>query len=234
MGTDARALTPTFKFAAISAKRRDLFELVVAYGLCLMVLWSPRSWHLMLWGITAAAASAFLLASADYRAPMTASSTKRHESLWAVLFAIAASLAAVVLAWKLHTLHLPATAWLFVQHYGAYAVWAIVQEIILQCFVLSRLLRLLPDQRLAALTAAALFAGAHLPSPILTTVTLACGLAACLTYLRYRNLYTLAVAHALLGIVIGITVPPELDHNMRVGIAYLTYHHETSLTSVLP
>jgi membrane protease YdiL (CAAX protease family) len=73
--------------------------------------------------------------------------------------------------------------------------------------------------------AATIFAAAHLPSPILTPITLIWGLAACLLFLRYRNLYPLAMAHALLGITIGIAIPGPVDHNMRVGLGYLTYAH---------
>jgi membrane protease YdiL (CAAX protease family) len=73
--------------------------------------------------------------------------------------------------------------------------------------------------------AAVIFAVAHLPSPILTPVTLIWGFAACLLFLRYRNLYPLAMAHAILGISIAITIPGPVDHNMRVGLGYLTYGH---------
>jgi hypothetical protein len=51
------------------------------------------------------------------------------------------------------------------------------------------------------------------------------GLAACLLFLCYRNLYPLALAHAIFGITIAITVPGPVDHNMRVGLGYLKYHH---------
>ena len=55
--------------------------------------------------------------------------------------------------------------------------------------------------------AALLFALAHLPNPILAPITLIWGLAACLLFLRYRNLYPLMIAHAILGITIAITIP---------------------------
>jgi hypothetical protein len=73
--------------------------------------------------------------------------------------------------------------------------------------------------------AAGIFSIAHLPSPILTPITLIWGFAACLIFLRYRNLYPLAMAHAILGISIAITIPGHVDHNMRVGLGYLTYKH---------
>jgi hypothetical protein len=80
---------------------------------------------------------------------------------------------------------------------------------------------------------AGLFAVAHLPNPILTVITLFFGLASCYFYLYYRNLVPLALAHAILGISIGITIPGSLDHNMRVGISYLTYVDKTVLTKTV-
>ena len=63
----------------------------------------------------------------------------------------------------------------------------------------------------------------HLPNPILTAASFVWGLAACLLFLRYRNLYILAITHAILGITLAMTVPGPVIRNMRVGLGYLTY-----------
>ena len=68
-----------------------------------------------------------------------------------------------------------------------------------------------------------MFSLAHLPNPILTVITIFWGLASCLYFLRYRNLYALVVAHTILGIAVAISVPGPVIHNMRVGLGYLTY-----------
>jgi len=83
----------------------------------------------------------------------------------------------------------------------------------------------------AATAAAGLFAFAHLPSPILMLITLVFGLGACLFFVRYRNLSPLIVAHAVLGIAIAITVPAQIDHDMSVGLEYVTYMHQTAALS---
>jgi hypothetical protein len=36
--------------------------------------------------------------------------------------------------------------------------------------------------------------------------------------------YPLALAHAVLGITVAITIPGPVVHNMRVGLGYLRYH----------
>lgn len=98
-----------------------------------------------------------------------------------------------------------------------------MQQFLMQEYFLLRLLRLLPSPTWAATTAAGIFALAHLPNPILTPVTLLWGFTACLIFLKFRNIYPLAIAHAIFGICIAITIPGPVVHNMRVGLGYLRY-----------
>lgn len=215
-------------------KRRDLFELAGIYGLILVVIWTPRPWQALLWAVAAATVIYIWRASYEGLRPMGLCTENLVKSMWAVAFAIVLATCAVWLATRLHTLHVPRTPWLFFRHYGAYALWATVQQIILQCFFLARSLRLLTNATAAAALSSVLFALAHLPNPILTLITLVFGLASCLFFLHYRNLWPLAMAHAILGICIGVTIPSAIDHNMRVGISYLTYVDHTLLPVSTP
>jgi membrane protease YdiL (CAAX protease family) len=223
----------------LRSKRRDVVELAVAYGLILLVVWTPRPWQRLLWWVAAASIVAITCVSFDGLRAMGLRRANFFRSLWVVGAALLVAATAITVAASLHALRLPgppATGlgrWgglpggpiLFIKNYWSYALWAFVQQFLLQCFFLSRLLRLLPNPKYAALLAAVIFALAHLPNPILASVTLIWGFAACLLFLRYRNLYSLAMAHAILGISIAITVPGPVVHNMRVGLGYLTYGH---------
>lgn len=100
--------------------------------------------------------------------------------------------------------------------------WALIQEFMLQSFFLTRCEELFGSSA-AVWMAATLFAVAHLPSPILTTFTLAGGLFFCEMFRRYRSLYLIGIVHAVLGLTIAVTMPDSLLHNMRVGIGYLRY-----------
>jgi membrane protease YdiL (CAAX protease family) len=210
---------------AARGRRRAFVELAVAYGLILTVIWTPRSWQRILWWIAAAAVLAIATASFEGLQAMGLRRENFLRSLWVVGLASLASAAAVALAVWMHTLHVPGTPLVFIETYAGYILWTFVQQLLMQCFFLARLLRLLPNAKLAALITAFIFAVAHLPNPILAPVTLLWGLAACLLFLRYRNLYTLAIAHAILGVTLTITVPAAVHHNMRVGLGYLTYGH---------
>jgi hypothetical protein len=222
---------------AANSKQRNLLELAFAYGLILVVIWTPRPWQRWLWWAAAASVVVITCISFDGLKAMGMRRTNFFRSLWVAGAALLIAALAVTVAASLHTLHLPRGPVQFLKTYWAYSLWAAVQQFLLQCFFLARLLRLIPNAKSAAVAAAALFALAHLPSPTLTPVTLIWGFAACLLFLHYRNLYPLALAHAIFGVTIAITVPGHVDHNMRVGLGYLTYrpsHHPAKLPSLLP
>ncbi len=204
-------------------RRRDLLEVAIVYGMVLLIFWTPRPWTDLLLVVAAASILAITLDSFDGLQPMGLCRANLFRSLWAVAAALAIAALAVMLAGRFHTLHVSGSSASFAEHFCAYALWACIQQVVLQCFFLSRLLRLLGDATSAAAMAATLFAFAHLPSPVLTLITLFCGLAACLFFLHYRNLYPLVIAHAILGISIAITFPASMLHNMRVGLSYLTW-----------
>jgi membrane protease YdiL (CAAX protease family) len=208
-------------------KRRDMVELCIGYVLILIVIWTPRPWQQR----TYLAAVIFIVAATWLAFPgwkaMGFHFANLARSSWIVGAALLASALCVLVARLVHTLHAPGGPGQFFLRYTGYIVFAFVQQALLQDFFLLRLLRLMRSPRPAALAAATIFSLAHLPNPILVVVTFVWGLAACLLFLRYRNLYTLAIAHAILGITIAMTIPGPVIRNMRVGLGYLTYnsHH---------
>lgn len=204
-------------------KRRGAVELAIAYGIILAVIWTPRPWQKMLWWVAVLSIAVIVASSFEGFRAMGLRARNFFRSFWVVGVALAVSGAATAIAARLHTLRVPGGALPFIETYWAYAIWSGVQQFLLQCFFLSRLVRLLPSPRVAAFAAAGLFALAHLPNPILAVLTVVWGSAACLIFLRYRNLYPLAIAHAILGVTIAMVVPGYVDHNMRVGLGYLKY-----------
>lgn len=201
----------------------DFCELIVSYGLILAVIWTGRP--LQRWFYCAALiwfAVSAITSFPGWRA-MGCSIAQIWRAWWVVGVALIMAAAAALLANNLHTLHHPGGVVNWVKAFGGYAVWAVMQQFLLQGYFLLRLQRLMPSATYAAITAASVFALAHLPNPILTPVTLLWGLAACFVFLKFRNIWPLAVAHAIFGICISVTIPGPVVHNMRVGLGYLTY-----------
>jgi len=206
--------------------RRATIEIAIGYLLILSVIWTPRPLQRILWVVAAAGVAIILWRSFEGWRAMGFATANFSRSLWIVGAAAAISAVAIVISIRLQALHLPGGGpVVFAGTYLAYAIWTCVQQFLLQGFFLLRLLHVVRRPAIAALAAAGLFAAAHLPNPVLTPITLIWGLAACLLFLRYRSIYPLMLAHAILGITVAITVPGPVDHNMRVGLGYLTYQH---------
>ena len=215
----------------LSPRTRDLAELAIGYGLILTTIWTPNpAQRILYW-----TAFTWIAITAALRWKETAPNGLGCKgllgSLWVVAAAIAVFLGAIALAHHLHTLHRLYGPLPVVEHIAGYALWALMQQFILQVYVLLRLLRLGIRRSSAVALASVLFAIAHLPNPLLVAVTLVWGALSCLLYLRYRNLYPLAFAHAILGMCLAVAVPNHIHHHMRVGLGYFTYrtHHHSSI-----
>lgn len=207
-------------------KSRDFLEVAVTYGLVLLALWTPKplqawlSWIILAWVVLATAASRQDARTLGFRP------ASLRRSLWVIGLAILAAALAVWIAAQIHTLHPLPNGMPTVSRTWGYLLWAFLQQFLLQDFFLLRLLRLLPSKTAAVIAAAVLFASAHIPNPLLVTVTLLWGAVACALFLRYRDLYSLGIAHGILGICVAVTVPNAVHHQMRVGLGYLRYHEQ--------
>ncbi len=202
---------------------RDFVELIVGYGLITAVIWTPRPMQRWLYfGTIAWFLVSIVVTFPGWRA-MGCSIAGFWRSLWVVGIAAAVGVAATMLASNLHTLHHPGSPIQWVRAFAGYTIWALAQQLLLQGYFLIRLLRIMPSKVWAVATAGIVFALIHLPNPILTPVTLLWGLVACFVFLKFRNIYPLAIAHAIFGICVAITIPATVHHNMRVGLGYLKY-----------
>ena len=209
--------------AARQSKRRDFIEVAVGYLLILIVIWTPRPWQQYFWMVAVLGIGIMISSSFDDSRSLGLRGGEFLRSLWVVGVAAGLAVMAVAISVHLRTLRSPGGVFDYVSNFWSYALWAGVQQFLLQGFFLSRIARLVPKPRHAAVVAAGLFALAHLPNPILTVLTIVWGSMACMIFLRYRNIYSLAIAHAILGITIAVVVPGHVDHNMRVGLGYLRY-----------
>ncbi len=204
--------------------RRDLLELAVGYCLIMATIWTANPTQRVLYWLAFAWIAGTSWARRDQWSELGMGRKCLVASLWIPCVAILLSGLAVFLAWRtgrLHPLHGNSPLPL---HAGGYIVWSLMQQFILQSYFLLRLLRLLPGKALAVAVASSIFAIAHLPNPVLTPITLIWGAISCLLFLRYRNIYSLGLAHGIMGLCVAITVPTAMHRHMRVGLGYLRYH----------
>lgn len=208
--------------AANLSRARDLLEVVAAYGLILAVIWTSNPLQRVLYWTAFAIILVITLMRREDLKTMGLGVSGFVPSLWIAGAAFIFAALGIWLAFR-HTLHALFGQAPPLSHIWGYFVWALMQQFLLQSYFLARFLRLTSRRWQAIALTTLLFGLAHIPNPILTVATLVWGTISCLLFMRYRNLYTLGVAHGVLGICFAITIPDHVHHHMRVGLGYLHY-----------
>lgn len=200
--------------------RKAGWELAVGYGLLQAALWSEGD---LRW-VWAVAVALWMIGTTLYQRPslreLGLGGAGFARSLWSVGAAAALGAAMLLAGRWAGTLHVYGQPRHLLVIAAGYLLWTLQQQFMLQSFFFLRLERLLGAPR-AVWAAAGLFALAHFPNPVLLPATAVAGLAFCELFRRYRNIYTLAIAQAVLGMCLAASIPDALHHHMRVGIGYL-------------
>jgi membrane protease YdiL (CAAX protease family) len=224
---------------------RVLAETGFGYTLILITIWTPRS--IRNYFALAAALVIFtslLLSSSAALSHVATNPGSRLRRLrlrsfglrpllrcsWAVAASLALGASFIALAAHLGTLHFDSNLMTERPPLLGYMIWSFLQQVILQHFLMARLLILLRKPWMAIVMASLLFSAAHVPNPFLVPATLLWGLVSCWLYLRYRSLIGVAIIHFVLGTCLAICVPASLHRNMRVGLGYVHYHSHRAQT----
>jgi membrane protease YdiL (CAAX protease family) len=201
----------------------EFVEVAAGFVLVMLALWSSRPAQLLL----GSAAFLWMVMVAVREQPDPAKLGLRvagmRRALWIVGCAVMAAVVGVGISLRMHTFHAVFRNHVVEWSFLAYIVWALMQQFMLQDFFLARLMRIVPTRSAAIVIAGLLFAVAHVPNPLLVVATLVWGIVACALFLRYRNLYVLALAHAIFGMCMAVTIPNAVHHQMRVGLGYLQW-----------
>ena len=213
---------------AASARRTLGWQLLLVYASLASALWTAGIVRVVFIGVTALLATVMTLSERRSLADLGLDPRSILRGWWIV--PVGAALGGLILlaGWHWHTLRLPADRRSAYSGVLLYVIWALIQQFMLQSFMFLRLEQLLRGGRRAVIAAALLFASAHIPNPVLVPVTLVGGLILSELFRRYRTIYLLAVAQALVALALAISVPEALLHDMRVGIGYISYsatHH---------
>jgi hypothetical protein len=200
----------------------ELLEICVGYSLLELALWTPQGPLAIFWMIATTAAIVIFALRGDYSIEAMGLGIPDLRATGLVL-AIGLGLGVgITIAGGLTSASGPVhklsfdTSW-------QYAIWALVQQFILQSFFFLRLETLLGG-RWGVLAAAALFSAAHLPNLLLVTVTFPMALLFCQLFRLYRNLWPLGLIHAALGLTMAASFSDATLHHMRVGIGYFLIH----------
>jgi hypothetical protein len=201
---------------------RDLLEIAIVFAMILAAVWTPQG-RLNAFFSLSAAACVLVVAFAGRWGLREMGLAQPRGGAWKIFLAGALLCGLIwVAGFALRSIGLGyPIPW---NRSWQYAIWALVQEFILQSVFFMRLESVLGSRR-AVFWAASLYAVAHIPNPVLTLLSFFGGLLFCEFFRRWRNLFPLGIIHGALGITIAASLPDRWLHHMRVGIGYVSKQH---------
>jgi hypothetical protein len=104
-----------------------------------------------------------------------------------------------------------------------YGAWCAFQQYLAQSYFHNRLMEAVRSRHLSSALVGIIFGSAHIPNPILMVATTVAGFVFAEIFARHRNIWPLALAQAVGGLLLAAVSPASLMHNMRVGPGYLFY-----------
>jgi hypothetical protein len=104
-----------------------------------------------------------------------------------------------------------------------YGIWCAFQQYLAQSFFHNRLMEVVRNRHLSSLLVGIMFGSVHIPNPILMVATTVAGFVFAEVFARHRNIWPIALAQAVGGLLVAAVSPASLIHNMRVGPGYFFY-----------
>jgi Type II CAAX prenyl endopeptidase Rce1-like len=198
----------------------SLLEIGLVFGLILVAVWTPQG---RINSVVSLAAAALVIVLAFHAHSPEELGLAHPFSGALVTLAAGALLVLVITASGSFTRVVGPPQPLPWYRAWQYAIWALLQQFILQSFMYLRLESVVGSRRAVA-ASAVLFSVAHIPNPWLVALSLMGALFFCEMFRRYRNIFSLGLVHAALGLTIAASLPDRWLHHMRVGLGYLRYH----------
>jgi membrane protease YdiL (CAAX protease family) len=203
-------------------RTRALVEATLGYALIVVTVWSPMPMRYYVGGLAALWISVALLLDGNTQEDRGFSARAFWRGKWALAISLFSAVIVMFVASAVGTLHIFGSTGYKPPMVG-YMVWSLIQQVILQLFLVPRLMALLRNFWASVLAASILFSAAHLPNPLLTFATLIWGICACWLFSRYKSVLVVALIHFMLGACMARAVPASVHRNMRVGLGYMHY-----------
>ena len=147
----------------------------------------------------------------------------RASAQWILPLAVLLCLPLLLLGFKFHRLAFLRPDWRSLLILLGYGVWCVAQQYLAQSYFHNRLMLVIPNRHVSSALVGIMFGAAHLPNLVLVVATLVAGFIFAEVFARHRNIWPLALAQAVGGLLLATVVPDPVIHHMRVGPGYFLF-----------
>jgi hypothetical protein len=200
------------------------FEIALIFAGILAYIWrwqhtSPHAW-MALWAL-------ILVSHALHRDTLRGLGLRgtglRASAQWVLPLAILLYLPMLFYGSVHHRLALLQPTWQSLVSLLGYGSWCAFQQYLTQSYFNNRLMLVVRNRHVSSTLTGIMFSATHIPNLILMIATLVAGIAFAEVFARYRNIWPLALAQAVGGLLLAAVAPGSLIHHMRVGPGYFFY-----------
>jgi len=197
---------------------------MLVYAGVLTYIWRWRATYPHFWIVLLSVVLASHVVHRDTLRKLCVSFTGMRANAQVVLpLALAFYVPLLVFGFARHSLTLMAVNRHAAASLASYGIWCAFQQYLAQSYFHNRLMEIVRNRHLSSLLVGIIFGSAHIPNPILMVATTVAGVIFAEVFARHRNIWPMALAQAVGGLLIAAVSPASLIHNMRVGPGYLFY-----------
>jgi hypothetical protein len=147
----------------------------------------------------------------------------RASAQWVWPLAILLYLPMLLYGFLHHRLVLLPLSWYSLVALLGYGCWCVFQQYLTQSYFNNRLLLVFRNRHVSSALVGIMFSATHIPNLILVIATLVAGFVFAEVFARHRNIWPLALAQAVGGLLLAAVAPDAVIHHMRVGPGYFFY-----------
>lgn len=147
----------------------------------------------------------------------------RASAQWVLPLAVLLYLPMLFYGFRRHCLSFLRPNWQSLILLLGYGCWCAFQQYLTQSYFHNRLLLVIRNRHVSSALVGIMFSATHIPNLILMVATLIAGWVFAEVFSRYRNIWPLALAQAVGGLLLAAVAPDSLIHHMRVGPGYFFY-----------
>jgi hypothetical protein len=200
------------------------FEVALMFTGILVYIWRWQHTHPLVWMVLLAMILVSHVLHQDTLRGLGLGRTGlRASAQWVLPLAILLCLPVVFYGFARHTLVLLRPTWQSLVLLLGYGSWCVIQQYLTQSYFHNRLMLVVRNRHVSSVLVGIMFSSTHLPNLILMIATFIAGTVFAEVFARYRNIWPLALAQAVGGLLLAAVAPDALIHHMRVGPGYFFY-----------